>query len=219
MGSPACGKRRHAAAARDRAACEKCFASYTPRRSTSHTPLHTPQSGLLEVETRRCAMREKRGCRRARRVIHYLRLRVCRVIRACERPKGTAHRLCIRLGKRLNPPQHHGKCSYGSPFGWPVACHECLAWMTPTGMAYGPIIYFSRAASYGACASGRFRPCSQRRPVGGPRAARFSGKRPIPTRSGTRVTVPSSARGGSRRDAREQPRTAPAARYPRDVTV
>jgi len=71
---------------------------------------------------------------------------------------------------------------------------------------------------------GRSQPCysSQSpfvgRSVGGPRHAPTAGKRPVPTRSGTRVAVFPSVRGGARRDARERPPTALSAWFPRVTT-
>jgi hypothetical protein len=75
-----------------------------------------------------------------------------------------------------------------------------------------------RSAWCSACASGCSRPWySSQSPfvgksVGGPR---ITGKRPVPTRSGTRVAVFPSVRGGARPDARERPPTAPSACFPR----
>jgi hypothetical protein len=97
------------------------------------------------------------------------------------------------------------------PSGWPSARHACLALVTPS--AYRRITPCSRTAWCSACASGRFQPCySSQSPlvgksVGGPTDARIAGKRPVPTRSGTRVAVFPSVRGGARRDARERPPT------------
>ena len=90
--------------------------------------------------------------------------------------------------------------------------------------AYREVLPCSRSASCSACAPGRSQPCySSQSPfvgnsVGGPRQARIVGKRPLPTRSGTRVAVFPSVRGGTRRDARERPPTAPAAWFPRVTT-
>ena len=105
------------------------------------------------------------------------------------------------------------------PSGWPSAHHACLTPVTPS--AHRRIIPCSRAAWCSACALGRSRPCysSQsplvRRSVGGPTDARIAGKRPVPTRPGTRVAVVPSVRGGARRDARERPPTALSAWFPR----
>ena len=108
------------------------------------------------------------------------------------------------------------------PSRWSSARHACLALVTPT--AYRRIIPCSRSVSWKACASGRSQPCysSQSpfvgRSVGGPRHAPTAGKRPVPTRPGTRVAVFPSVRGGARRDARERPPTAPTAWLPRVTT-
>ena len=105
------------------------------------------------------------------------------------------------------------------PSGWPSARHACLALVVPS--AYREVLPSSRTASCSACAPGRSQPCySSQSPfvgssVGGPTDARIAGKRPVPTRSGTRVAVFPSVRGGARRDARERPPTAPAAWFPR----
>ena len=79
------------------------------------------------------------------------------------------------------------------PSRWSSARHACLALVTPT--AYRRIIPCSRSVPWKACASGRSQPCySSQSPfvgksVGGPRHAPTAGKRPVPTRSGTRVAV------------------------------
>ena len=105
------------------------------------------------------------------------------------------------------------------PSGRPSARHACLAPVTL--IAHRRIIPCSRTAWCSACAPGRSQPCysSQSpfvgRSVGGPRHAPTAGKRPVPTRSGTRVAVFPSVRGGARRDARERPPTAPSAWFPR----
>ena len=105
------------------------------------------------------------------------------------------------------------------PSGWPFARHACLALVVSS--AYRESLPLSRTASCSACALGRSQPCySSQSPfvgssVGGPRQACVAGKRPLPTRSGTRVAVFPSVRGGARRDARERPPTAPAAWFPR----
>jgi hypothetical protein len=111
------------------------------------------------------------------------------------------------------------------PSGWHSARHACLApvstAVTPT--AYRAVLPVSRTAWCSACAPGRSQPCysSQSpfvgRSVGGPRHAPTAGKRPVPTRSGTRVAVFPSVRGGARRDhdARERPPTALSAWFPR----
>ena len=105
------------------------------------------------------------------------------------------------------------------PSGWPSARHACLALVVPS--AYREVLRSSRSACCSACAPGRSQPCySSQSPfvgksVGGPTDARIAGKRPVPTRSGTRVAVFPSVRGGTRRDARERPPTAPAAWFPR----
>ncbi len=123
--------------------------------------------------------------------------------------------------KRLNPPQHaplHRSISFnvyrpGGHPGWPPrmapdgpsARHACLALVTPS--AHRRIVPCSRAAWCSACAPGRSQPCHSSqsplvgRSVGDPTDARIAGKRPGPTRSGTRVAVVPSVRGGARRDA------------------
>ncbi len=107
------------------------------------------------------------------------------------------------------------------PSGWPSASHACLAPVTPS--AHRRIVPCSRSAWCSACEPGRSQPCysSQSpfvgRSVGGPRHAPTAGKRPIPTRSGTRVAVFPSVRGGAPRDARERPPTAPSAKPTQDA--
>ena len=79
--------------------------------------------------------------------------------------------------------------------------------------AYREVLPYSRSAPCSACAPGRSQPCySSQSPfvgssVGGPTDARIAGKRPVPTRSGTRVAVFPSL--GSRRNAPRCARTAP----------
>ncbi len=139
-----------------------------------------------------------------------------------------ACRVCIRLGKRLNPAHHASSqslrlLSVYRPGGWPSARHACPAPVTPS--AYRRIKVIGNASCH-ACAPGRSQPCySAESPfvgrsvrVGGRgtsrRALRESDRDPFPARAarsvtGTRVAVFPSVRGGTRPGARERPPTAP----------
>ncbi len=138
----------------------------------------------------------------------------------------TSHRVCIRLGKRLNPPQHALPLRKMSPMrlpaGWPSARHACLAPVTPT--AYRAVLPCSRSVSCNACAPGRSQPCDSSqspfvgRSVGGPRDAPTAGKatRPHPPRHPSR-RISLGSRRSSARCARTAP-DRPSAWFPRVTT-
>jgi hypothetical protein len=111
----------------------------------------------------------------------------CCVIRTCERPQGTR-----KFAQATHAPRETAN---------PAAACSPITEAVTIALIVRVACSIPGASSIDAITSERLVVAPVGRSVGGPTEAHILGKRPAPTNSGTRETVFSSVRGGTRRDA------------------